>query len=64
MADFNARSVEFKGSLVVLGPIETVFDLFSPLGERPWVPDWAYAFIGLTPEGARHAIVITRSTPS
>jgi hypothetical protein len=40
MSEFSARSVEFKGRFVVPGPIETVFDLFSPLGERNWVPDW------------------------
>jgi hypothetical protein len=37
---FIARSVEFNGRFVVPGPIEIVFDLFSPLGERLWVPDW------------------------
>ena len=40
MSDFIARSVEFTGNFVVPGPIETVFDLFSPLGERLWVPGW------------------------
>jgi len=40
MTDFVARSAEFNGRFVVPGPIETVFDLFSPLGERLWVPDW------------------------
>ena len=40
MTDFIARSVEFNGRFAVAGPIETVFDLFSPLGERLWVPDW------------------------
>jgi hypothetical protein len=40
MSEFSARSVEFKGRFVVPAPIETVFDLFSPLGERNWVPDW------------------------
>lgn len=40
MGDFIARSVEFNGRFVLRGPIETVFDLFSPLGERLWVPGW------------------------
>jgi hypothetical protein len=40
MSEFSARSAEFKGHLVVPGPIEIAFDLFSPLGERNWVPDW------------------------
>lgn len=45
MADFVARSVEFTGRFTVPGPIETVFDLFSPLGERAWVPDWNPEFL-------------------
>jgi len=40
MSDFIARSVEFTGRFVVPAPIETAFDLFSPLGERRWVPGW------------------------
>jgi len=40
MADFAARSAEFTGRFTVAGPIDTVFDLFSPLGERLWVPGW------------------------
>lgn len=40
MTDFSARAVEFNGRFTVAGAIETVFDLFSPLGERHWVPDW------------------------
>lgn len=40
ITDFIAHSVEFNGRFVVAGPIEEVFDLFSPLGERFWVPDW------------------------
>ena len=40
MTDFIALSAEFNGRFAVAGPIEAVFDLFSPLGERLWVPDW------------------------
>lgn len=40
MTGFIAHSVEFNGRFTVAGPIEAVFDLFSPLGERLWVPDW------------------------
>jgi hypothetical protein len=40
MTDFIARSAEFNGRFVLAGPIEAVFDLFSPLGERLWVPEW------------------------
>jgi hypothetical protein len=40
VSEFVARSVEFRGSLTVAGPIEQVFELFSPLGEKLWVPEW------------------------
>jgi hypothetical protein len=40
MSDFTAGAREFTGSLTVEGPIDAVFELFSPLGERAWVPGW------------------------
>ena len=40
MTAFVARSVEFSGRFAVSGAVKTVFDLFSPLGERLWVPGW------------------------
>lgn len=40
MKDFIARSHEFNGCFIVPEAIGPVFELFSPLGERLWVPDW------------------------
>jgi len=37
---FKAKSARFSESIRLAGPIETVFPLFSPLGERSSVPDW------------------------
>lgn len=37
---FVAASRELTGALSCGGPIERVFELFSPLGERAWVPGW------------------------
>jgi hypothetical protein len=37
---FVARSAEFDGRLPVSAPVEKAFELFSPLGERSWVPKW------------------------
>lgn len=37
---FSADSVEFVGELTVALPVEQAFQLFSPLGEKGWVPDW------------------------
>jgi len=35
-----AASRTFSGTVLVRGPLDSVFELFSPLGERAWVPDW------------------------
>lgn len=40
MTEFIAGSTEFTGHFSVDAPIQTVFELFSPLGERMWVPAW------------------------
>lgn len=40
MTEFIAGSNEFTGHFSVDAPIQTVFELFSPLGERVWVPGW------------------------
>jgi hypothetical protein len=37
---FSPRRAEFSGRISVAGEIERVFRLFSPLGERAWVPGW------------------------
>ncbi len=37
---FAAGSVELSGGFAVSAPLKTVFELFSPLGEKLWVPDW------------------------
>ena len=40
MAVFAAGTVELSGGFAVTAPLEAVFELFSPLGEKLWVPDW------------------------
>lgn len=40
MSEFVANSIELSGGFVVAGPVEQVFELFSPLGEKLWVPEW------------------------
>jgi hypothetical protein len=34
------RSRRLTGGFTVAGPVEAVFPLFSPLGEKLWVPGW------------------------
>jgi len=40
MGEFMAGWREFTGHFSVHAPIKTVFELFSPLGERIWVAGW------------------------
>jgi len=40
MGDFSPASVEFTGELTVALGVEEAFELFSPLGEKRWVPGW------------------------
>jgi len=37
---FTPRSKTLSGTLTVDAPVERAFPLFSPLGERLWVPGW------------------------
>lgn len=40
MTEFATAAAGFTGRFTVQAPIEVVFPLFSPLGERDWVPGW------------------------
>jgi hypothetical protein len=40
MTPFVSASVEFTGTVTVALPIDEAFELFSPIGEARWVPDW------------------------
>ena len=37
---FTARSIELRGGFTLPAPPEVTFELFSPLGEKRWVPGW------------------------
>ena len=37
---YSSRSVTFSGHFHLNAPVERVFPLFSPLGEKYWVPGW------------------------
>ncbi|MBI3447699.1 MAG: hypothetical protein HY049_02075 [Acidobacteria bacterium] len=37
---FAAKSVTLAGEIALAGPLDAVFPLFSPEGERAWVPGW------------------------
>lgn len=40
MSKFASRSKIFTGQITVAGSVNDVFELFSPLGEKQWVPGW------------------------
>ena len=40
MTAFAAKSRTLEGTIRVSGPIDEIFPLFSPVGEREWVPGW------------------------
>jgi hypothetical protein len=37
---FESHSASFTGDFTVNGTVDEVFPLFSPDGERSWVPEW------------------------
>jgi hypothetical protein len=37
---FAAASIELSGGFKVSAPLENAFELFSPRGEKRWVPGW------------------------
>jgi len=41
MSTFKPRSVELRGGFRIERPVGEVFPLFSPLGEKRWVPGWS-----------------------
>lgn len=38
---FHPRTAALTGTIALDGPVDDVFPLFSPLGERHWVEGWA-----------------------
>src|SRR5262245_64588568 len=36
----SAVSIDLSGGFSIASPVATVFELFSPLGEKRWVPGW------------------------
>jgi hypothetical protein len=48
---FESRTAKLTGTIVLEDTVERVFPLFSPLGERLWVPRWNPEI--LAPRGAQ-----------
>lgn len=45
MRRFTPRTTTFRGAIAVRSEIEDAFPLFSPAGERSWVPGWDPEFV-------------------
>ena len=52
MSQFVGLVREFAGGVTVPGPIDAAFELFSPEGERRWVPGWNPTFIAPAAPGS------------
>lgn len=40
MSEFLSKSIRLVGNIKLNGPVDLIFQLFSPEGERQWVPGW------------------------
>lgn len=55
------RSVEHTKSFELSVPVEELFPMFSPAGEKLWVPGWDYTNVMGTPELAEDYVFLTES---
>lgn len=55
------RSVEHTKSFEMSVPVEDLFPLFSPAGEKLWVPGWDYTDVMGTPDLAEDYVFLTES---
>jgi hypothetical protein len=61
MSEFRPRESTFQGRVLVAGGPADVFPLFSPEGERLWVPEWAPEYLHpAVPEWTKGQIFRTR----
>ena len=55
------KTVKYSQSFLIAQPIPIVFPLFSPEGERYWVPGWSYENVMGTTVLSEDYIFLTRS---
>jgi hypothetical protein len=41
MSLFEPKATKFTGRVVAAAPVDRIFPLFSPVGEKGWVPGWS-----------------------
>lgn len=54
-------SIKHSASFDIAQPVEGVFPLFSPEGEKRWVPNWDYENIAGATEISEDYVFLTRS---
>ena len=55
------RSTKHSAGFSIDQPIDQVFPLFSPEGEKRWVPDWDYENVMGTTELSEDYVFLTRT---
>jgi len=55
------KSVEHSKTFEIAAPVEDLFPLFSPEGEKLWVPGWDYEDVMGTPDLAEDYVFLTES---
>ena len=56
---FEARHVRRSGTIELDGPPDAAFALFTPAGEKEWVPEWDPVFLQPASGEARPGMVFT-----
>ena len=60
MASFKARHIDYTGTITVYLPAEEAFELFTPEGERAWVPGWKPRYFYRAPEDGPDTSFLTK----
>ena len=55
------KSVEHTKTFEIAAPVEVLFPLFSPAGEKLWVPGWDYQDVMDTPDLAEDYVFLTEA---
>jgi hypothetical protein len=55
------KSIEHTGTFEMAVPVSTLFPLFSPEGERSWVPGWEYENLMGTAELSEDYVFLTKA---
>ena len=57
----NVSSIKHSAAFDISQPVEQVFPLFSPEGEKRWIPHWSYQNVMGTTELSEDYVFLTKS---